>query len=136
MKILFTALMLVSSMSSFACNLNEIKETELQTVTKNFRGGKFCLNGVYCTDNSAYEKAALDGYTNCKRVANSGGGLHGVTSSYNYTIQCEKTVTAKLSPKELRTKKCNKIFECSNEETGNTTLILEMFDKLKCEKYL
>lgn len=139
MKSSFALFLILIVSQTFACDLSNVPTTKTQVVTEKFSGSSFCLDHVFCTSSNAWKKANEAGYNarqDCRVLRSSEGGLNHVSASSSYTIGCSKKVMVEMSKGEQKKAKCEKLFQCSVSEQGNTTLILDMFNKLKCDKVL
>lgn len=139
MKTSIALFFILIASKTFACDLSNAPTEKAKAVTERFSGSSFCLDHVFCTNTNAWDKAREAGYNarrDCKVVSSSEGGLAHVSASSSYRIECTKQVMVPMSKAEQRKAKCEKLLQCSVSEQGNTSLIIEMFNKLKCDKVL
>ena len=120
-----------------SCNLSALPESTTKAVTKTVTESETCYENLFCSrSDSAQAKAAREGYGSCRKVSSKGGGISNFSASYKGVYECTKYVSKKLGRKERVRAQCKVLLNCSINQTGNTSVILDMINRLQCEKHL
>lgn len=139
MKIFMIGSLLLAITASYAddvtssqCKIVNVK-TKNVIKTKKFSEGTTCL-GLLCLGggSDAVMKATSKGYSNCVESKTSASGL-GTLDSTKTTYICSKIKTVKLSKKERRENVCEQLYNCSLNQLGNTSTILDQMNRLNCD---
>ena len=116
--------------------LAEAPDVEITRESKVFRSSVRCVIGYCRGSRSVSSRAAQDGYSNCEEI-HSKSGATPVSGRTTWFYRCYKNVSRKLSRREKRAIRCEKLINCYGQGSVGHDRYAALYDSglFRCNSF-